>query len=133
MWKKIKSLGSATDQKCDIRQGISLFHNLKLYLVGVCIALGVFSIYQKKCKLHLFVFAFRWKYVIYGILEVNVQPKLQMWSWEHIRHHRKQVKNYKDMYKTKITSKKPNEEILKLLEVSHFPLKAEILFILLFS
>uniref|UniRef100_U3IBJ7 Vacuolar protein sorting 13 homolog A n=1 Tax=Anas platyrhynchos platyrhynchos TaxID=8840 RepID=U3IBJ7_ANAPP len=57
-----------------------------------------------------------WKYVIYGILEVNVQPKLQMWSWEHIRHHRKQVKNYKEMYKTKITSKKPNEEILKFLE-----------------
>ncbi|NWV17170.1 VP13A protein, partial [Origma solitaria] len=57
-----------------------------------------------------------WKYVIYGILEVNVQPKLQMWSWEHIWHHRKQVKNYKEMYKTKITSKKPNEEILKSLE-----------------
>uniref|UniRef100_A0A8B9CJP4 Vacuolar protein sorting 13 homolog A n=1 Tax=Anser brachyrhynchus TaxID=132585 RepID=A0A8B9CJP4_9AVES len=57
-----------------------------------------------------------WKYVIYGILEVNVQPKLQMWSWEHIRHHRKQVKNYKEMYKMKITSKKPNEEILKFLE-----------------
>uniref|UniRef100_A0A8C3E5Z7 Vacuolar protein sorting 13 homolog A n=1 Tax=Corvus moneduloides TaxID=1196302 RepID=A0A8C3E5Z7_CORMO len=57
-----------------------------------------------------------WKYIIYGILEVNVQPKLQMWSWEHISHHRKQVKNYKEMYKTKITSKKPNEEILKLLE-----------------
>ncbi|KAJ7420490.1 hypothetical protein WISP_48262 [Willisornis vidua] len=57
-----------------------------------------------------------WKYVIYGILEVNVQPKLQMWSWEHIRHHRKQVKNYKEMYKTKITSRKPHEEIIKLLE-----------------
>uniref|UniRef100_A0A8C3YAK4 Vacuolar protein sorting 13 homolog A n=1 Tax=Catharus ustulatus TaxID=91951 RepID=A0A8C3YAK4_CATUS len=57
-----------------------------------------------------------WKYVLDGILEVNVQPKLQMWSWEHISHHRKQVKNYKEMYKTKITSKKPNEEILKLLE-----------------
>uniref|UniRef100_A0A8C4VAK5 Vacuolar protein sorting 13 homolog A n=1 Tax=Falco tinnunculus TaxID=100819 RepID=A0A8C4VAK5_FALTI len=57
-----------------------------------------------------------WKYVIYGILEVNVQPKLRVWSWEHIRYHRKQVKNYKEMYKTKITSKKPNEEILKLLE-----------------
>ncbi|XP_010193034.1 PREDICTED: vacuolar protein sorting-associated protein 13A-like, partial [Mesitornis unicolor] len=57
-----------------------------------------------------------WKYIIYGILEVNVQPKLQMWSWEHIRHHRSQVKNYKEMYKTKITSKKPSEEILKLLE-----------------
>uniref|UniRef100_A0A8D2N8S8 Vacuolar protein sorting 13 homolog A n=1 Tax=Zonotrichia albicollis TaxID=44394 RepID=A0A8D2N8S8_ZONAL len=57
-----------------------------------------------------------WKYVIDGILKVNVQPKLQMWSWEHISHHRKQVKNYKELYKTKITSKKPNEEILKLLE-----------------
>uniref|UniRef100_A0A8D2NBI0 Vacuolar protein sorting 13 homolog A n=1 Tax=Zonotrichia albicollis TaxID=44394 RepID=A0A8D2NBI0_ZONAL len=59
-----------------------------------------------------------WKYVIDGILKVNVQPKLQMWSWEHISHHRKQVKNYKELYKTKITSKKPNEEILKLLEVT---------------
>ncbi|NXA14439.1 VP13A protein, partial [Sapayoa aenigma] len=57
-----------------------------------------------------------WKYVISGILEVNVQPKLQMWSWEHIWHHRKQVKNYKEMYKTKLTSKKPNEDILKWLE-----------------
>ncbi|OXB81709.1 UNVERIFIED_CONTAM: hypothetical protein H355_010270 [Colinus virginianus] len=57
-----------------------------------------------------------WKYVIYGILEVNVQRKLQMWSWEHIRHHRNQVKNYKELYRTKIISKKPNEEILKSLE-----------------
>ncbi|RLW05256.1 hypothetical protein DV515_00005324 [Chloebia gouldiae] len=57
-----------------------------------------------------------WKYAIRGILGVNVQPKLQMWSWEHISHHRKQVKNYKELYKTKITSKKPSEEILKLLE-----------------
>ncbi|KAF2983033.1 hypothetical protein EK904_011694 [Melospiza melodia maxima] len=57
-----------------------------------------------------------WKYVIDGVLKVNVQPKLQMWSWEHISHHRKQVKNYKELYKTKITSKKPSEEILKLLE-----------------
>ncbi|XP_050801389.1 intermembrane lipid transfer protein VPS13A [Gopherus flavomarginatus] len=57
-----------------------------------------------------------WKYIIKGILEVNVQPKLNMWSWEHIRHHRKQVKSYKEMYKMKITSKKPSEEIVKLLE-----------------
>ncbi|EMP30416.1 Vacuolar protein sorting-associated protein 13A [Chelonia mydas] len=57
-----------------------------------------------------------WKYIINGILEVNVQPKLNMWSWEHIRHHRKQVKNYKEMYKMKITSKNPSEEIVKLLE-----------------
>uniref|UniRef100_A0A8U8BU69 Uncharacterized protein n=1 Tax=Geospiza parvula TaxID=87175 RepID=A0A8U8BU69_GEOPR len=64
-----------------------------------------------------------WKYVIDGVLKVNVQPKLQMWSWEHISHHRKQVKNYKELYKTKITSKKTSEEILKLLEVSNFLLK----------
>ncbi|XP_066473905.1 intermembrane lipid transfer protein VPS13A isoform X2 [Tiliqua scincoides] len=57
-----------------------------------------------------------WKYLIYGILEVNVQPKLNMWSWEHIRYHRNQVKKYKDLYKTKITTKKPSEEIVKALE-----------------
>ncbi|XP_061483494.1 intermembrane lipid transfer protein VPS13A isoform X2 [Rhineura floridana] len=57
-----------------------------------------------------------WRYIIYGILEVNVQPKLQMWSWEHIHYHRNQVKNYKDLYKTKITSKKPAEECLNILE-----------------
>uniref|UniRef100_A0A8C3I6F1 Vacuolar protein sorting 13 homolog A n=1 Tax=Chrysemys picta bellii TaxID=8478 RepID=A0A8C3I6F1_CHRPI len=66
-----------------------------------------------------------WKYIIKGILEVNVQPKLNMWSWEHIRHHRKQVKNYKEMYKMKITSKKPSEEIVKLLEVSNFQFDIE--------
>uniref|UniRef100_A0A6J0T466 Intermembrane lipid transfer protein VPS13A isoform X2 n=1 Tax=Pogona vitticeps TaxID=103695 RepID=A0A6J0T466_9SAUR len=57
-----------------------------------------------------------WRYVIYGILEVNIQPKLQMWSWEHIHYHRNQVKSYKDLYKTKITSKKPAEECLHMLE-----------------
>uniref|UniRef100_A0A8C2TFF3 Vacuolar protein sorting 13 homolog A n=1 Tax=Coturnix japonica TaxID=93934 RepID=A0A8C2TFF3_COTJA len=57
-----------------------------------------------------------WKYVIYGILEVNVQRRLQVWSWEHIRHHRSQVKNYRELYRRKITSKKPTEEILKSLE-----------------
>uniref|UniRef100_A0A8D2LEQ8 Vacuolar protein sorting 13 homolog A n=1 Tax=Varanus komodoensis TaxID=61221 RepID=A0A8D2LEQ8_VARKO len=57
-----------------------------------------------------------WKYVIYGILEVNVQPKLQMWSWEHIHYHRNQIKNYKDLYKKKITTKKPADECLNKLE-----------------
>uniref|UniRef100_A0A8C0H0X3 Vacuolar protein sorting 13 homolog A n=1 Tax=Chelonoidis abingdonii TaxID=106734 RepID=A0A8C0H0X3_CHEAB len=64
-----------------------------------------------------------WKYIIKGILEVNVQPKLNMWSWEHIRYHRKQVKSYKEMYKMKITSKRPSEEIVKLLEVTKAGLK----------
>ncbi|XP_034728114.1 vacuolar protein sorting-associated protein 13A isoform X2 [Etheostoma cragini] len=57
-----------------------------------------------------------WFYVITSILEVDVKPRLQMWSWQHICTHRKMVKSYRDLYKTKITSKKPSEELLKALE-----------------
>nr|XP_020458048.1 vacuolar protein sorting-associated protein 13A isoform X1 [Monopterus albus] len=39
-----------------------------------------------------------------------------MWSWQHIERHRKMVKGYRELYKTKITSKKPSEELLKQLE-----------------
>lgn len=52
-----------------------------------------------------------------SILEVDVKPRLQMWSWQHIRRHRQTVKRYRELYKTKITSKKPSEELLKALEV----------------
>ncbi|XP_041643525.1 vacuolar protein sorting-associated protein 13A isoform X2 [Cheilinus undulatus] len=57
-----------------------------------------------------------WRYVITGILEVDVKPRLHMWSWDHIRCHRQKVKRYRELYKTKITSKKPSEELLKALE-----------------
>ncbi|KAL0979681.1 hypothetical protein UPYG_G00188180 [Umbra pygmaea] len=57
-----------------------------------------------------------WQYVINGILEVDVKPRLHMWSWQHIRHHRQTVKKYKQLYKDKITSKKPTEKLLKDLE-----------------
>ncbi|XP_041793933.1 vacuolar protein sorting-associated protein 13A isoform X1 [Chelmon rostratus] len=57
-----------------------------------------------------------WRYVITSILEVDVKPRLRMWSWQHIRHHRQMVKRYRELYKTKITSKKPSEELLKALE-----------------
>ncbi|XP_033475720.2 intermembrane lipid transfer protein VPS13A isoform X1 [Epinephelus lanceolatus] len=57
-----------------------------------------------------------WRYVITGILEVDVRPRLHMWSWQHIRSHRQMVKRYRELYKTKITSKKPSEELLKALE-----------------
>lgn len=59
----------------------------------------------------------RWNYVITGVLEVDVKPRLQMWSWQHIRRHRQTVKCYRELYKEKITSKKPSEELLKALEV----------------
>ncbi|XP_058492942.1 vacuolar protein sorting-associated protein 13A isoform X2 [Solea solea] len=57
-----------------------------------------------------------WNYVITGILEVDVKPRLHMWSWQHIRRHRFMIKHYRELYKTKITSKKPSEELLKQLE-----------------
>ncbi|AWP07199.1 putative vacuolar protein sorting-associated protein 13A [Scophthalmus maximus] len=57
-----------------------------------------------------------WNYVITAILEVDVKPRLHMWSWQHIRRHRCMVKRYRELYKTKITSKKPSEELLKQLE-----------------
>ncbi|KAJ8380883.1 hypothetical protein SKAU_G00016610 [Synaphobranchus kaupii] len=57
-----------------------------------------------------------WQYVITGILEVNVKPALQMWSWRLIKAHRQKVKRYRELYKIKITSKKPAEDILRQLE-----------------
>ncbi|XP_045891706.1 vacuolar protein sorting-associated protein 13A isoform X2 [Micropterus dolomieu] len=57
-----------------------------------------------------------WKYVITSILEVDVKPRLHMWSWPHIRHHRQMVKCYRKLYKNKITSKKPSEDLIKSLE-----------------
>ncbi|XP_015828201.3 intermembrane lipid transfer protein VPS13A isoform X1 [Nothobranchius furzeri] len=57
-----------------------------------------------------------WKYVIRGILEVDVKPRLHMWSWKRIQRHRKTAKCYRELYKTKITSKKPSDELLKQLE-----------------
>ncbi|KAM7018715.1 intermembrane lipid transfer protein VPS13A isoform 2-T2 [Tautogolabrus adspersus] len=57
-----------------------------------------------------------WKYIITGTLEVDVKPRLHMWSWDQIRCHRQMVKRYRELYKTKITSKKPSEELLKALQ-----------------
>uniref|UniRef100_A0A3B3B5S6 Chorein N-terminal domain-containing protein n=1 Tax=Oryzias melastigma TaxID=30732 RepID=A0A3B3B5S6_ORYME len=57
-----------------------------------------------------------WNYCITSILEVNVKPHLHMWSWQHIRRHRTTVQRYKDLYKIKITSKKPSDYLLKDLE-----------------
>uniref|UniRef100_A0A8C9A7I5 Vacuolar protein sorting 13 homolog A n=1 Tax=Prolemur simus TaxID=1328070 RepID=A0A8C9A7I5_PROSS len=57
-----------------------------------------------------------WAYAIHGILEVNISPTLRMWSWKHIHEHRQKVKKYKELYKKKLTSKKPSGEILMSLE-----------------
>ncbi|KAI4542199.1 hypothetical protein MG293_007578, partial [Ovis ammon polii] len=57
-----------------------------------------------------------WSYAILGILEVNIRPHLRMWSWKHIREHRQKMKQYKELYKKKLISKKPSGELLNTLE-----------------
>uniref|UniRef100_A0A667HHP2 Vacuolar protein sorting 13 homolog A n=1 Tax=Lynx canadensis TaxID=61383 RepID=A0A667HHP2_LYNCA len=57
-----------------------------------------------------------WTYAIHGILEVNVCPRLRMWSWKYIREHRQKMKQYKELYKKKITTKKPTGELLLSLQ-----------------
>ncbi|XP_019503831.1 PREDICTED: vacuolar protein sorting-associated protein 13A [Hipposideros armiger] len=57
-----------------------------------------------------------WAYAIHGILEVNVCPHLRMWSWKHIKEHRKKMKQYKELYKKKLINKKPSDELLNSLE-----------------
>ncbi|XP_023658646.1 intermembrane lipid transfer protein VPS13A isoform X2 [Paramormyrops kingsleyae] len=57
-----------------------------------------------------------WQYIITSIMEVNVKPRLHMWSWNHICQHRQKVKSYKELYKKKIISKKPSEDLVKKLE-----------------
>ncbi|XP_062310041.1 LOW QUALITY PROTEIN: vacuolar protein sorting-associated protein 13A [Osmerus eperlanus] len=68
-------------------------------------------------RVHVHTNAFQWwQYVITGIMEVDVKPRLHMWSWKHIKRHRVTVKRYRERYKEKITSKKPPDTLLKELE-----------------
>ncbi|XP_078286094.1 intermembrane lipid transfer protein VPS13C isoform X3 [Rhinoraja longicauda] len=58
-----------------------------------------------------------WKYVVTGILEVHLRRKYRMWSWDHIKRHRQNLKAYKVAYKNKLTQTKPSEELLKQLQI----------------
>ncbi|XP_062927043.1 intermembrane lipid transfer protein VPS13C isoform X1 [Mobula hypostoma] len=57
-----------------------------------------------------------WKYAVTGILEVHLRRKYHLWSWDHIKHHRQNLKSYKMAYKSKLTQTKPSEELLKQLQ-----------------
>ncbi|KAK2119676.1 hypothetical protein P7K49_001062 [Saguinus oedipus] len=76
-----------------------------------------FQIYYGKLDLFFLCPEVMWAYAIHGVLEVNVCPRLRMWSWSHIRKHRQKMKQYKELYKKKLTSKKPPGELLVSLEV----------------
>ncbi|XP_060693948.1 vacuolar protein sorting-associated protein 13A isoform X1 [Hemiscyllium ocellatum] len=57
-----------------------------------------------------------WAYAINGILEEKIKPALNAWSWRHIRKHRQTLRNYRSLYKSRIKTKKPDEELLSALE-----------------
>ncbi|XP_067886095.1 vacuolar protein sorting-associated protein 13A [Heterodontus francisci] len=57
-----------------------------------------------------------WAYAINAILEENIKPAVNAWSWKHIQKHRQKVKNYRKLYKTRIKAKKPDEELINTLE-----------------
>ncbi|XP_048449432.1 vacuolar protein sorting-associated protein 13A [Rhincodon typus] len=57
-----------------------------------------------------------WAYAINGILEENIKPALNAWSWRHIRKHRQKLRNYRSLYKSRIKTKKPDEELISTLE-----------------
>uniref|UniRef100_A0A4W3I075 Vacuolar protein sorting 13 homolog A n=1 Tax=Callorhinchus milii TaxID=7868 RepID=A0A4W3I075_CALMI len=52
-----------------------------------------------------------WKYAINGILEEDVKPVFESWSWKHIQKHRQKINRYKGCYKTKITTMKPDDDL----------------------
>uniref|UniRef100_A0A8C7Q7C0 Vacuolar protein sorting 13 homolog A n=1 Tax=Oncorhynchus mykiss TaxID=8022 RepID=A0A8C7Q7C0_ONCMY len=72
--------------------------------------------YRPIVTVTLLVFSSRWQYVIMGIMEVDVKPRLHMWSWQCIHRHRQTVKCYRALYKSKITNKKPTEKLLREVE-----------------
>ncbi|XP_041042655.1 vacuolar protein sorting-associated protein 13A isoform X2 [Carcharodon carcharias] len=57
-----------------------------------------------------------WAYAINGILEENIKPALNAWSWKHIQKHRQKIKNYRNIYKSRIKTKKPDEELISTLK-----------------
>ncbi|XP_069786597.1 intermembrane lipid transfer protein VPS13A isoform X2 [Narcine bancroftii] len=57
-----------------------------------------------------------WTYAINSILKENIKPRLEGWSWKHIRMHRQKIKKYRKVYKSRITKKKPEEELISELE-----------------
>jgi len=49
-----------------------------------------------------------------------VKRRHRMWSWPVIKEHRDLCKKYRDLYKTKLVTKKPSTQLLADLEVCVF-------------
>lgn len=61
-----------------------------------------------------------WKYAYNSIIEASVSHRSNMWSWNHIKEHRRKVRAYKKLYKEKLKQKKPPQDLLdKLMEMEN--------------
>ena len=56
-----------------------------------------------------------WKFAFDCVYEEEVMRRINNWSWEHMKNHVKNCKEYRRFYKEKLTSKKISEELLDVL------------------
>ncbi|XP_064596167.1 intermembrane lipid transfer protein VPS13C-like [Liolophura sinensis] len=57
-----------------------------------------------------------WHFAYKSVLEETVRRRRRMWSWEHISHHRRTMKQYRQAYIQKLDQKKISAETQKKLE-----------------
>lgn len=69
------------------------------------------------------LFSHRWRFAYTCVLEDTVRRRRAMWSWKNIKEHRALCRHYRNIYKTRLLTTKPSNELLADLEVSvSFPL-----------
>ncbi|XP_072019770.1 intermembrane lipid transfer protein VPS13A-like [Amphiura filiformis] len=57
-----------------------------------------------------------WHYAYNCVLEETVRRRHKMWSWEHIRKHRRMCKEYTEAYLKKLDTSKPGKDMIENLE-----------------
>ncbi|OQV22887.1 Vacuolar protein sorting-associated protein 13A [Hypsibius exemplaris] len=58
-----------------------------------------------------------WQYAKRCVLEADVKPRLEGWSWSHIKVHREKLRRYRILYATKLVNAKPAQNVLDELEI----------------
>ncbi|VDP09548.1 unnamed protein product [Soboliphyme baturini] len=59
---------------------------------------------------------FAWHFAYTCILNEDIRRKARNWSWDHIREHRQLLKEYRNMWISKLTVRKLSSEVLKRIE-----------------
>ena len=57
-----------------------------------------------------------WHFAFRCIVETDIQRRKTNWSWEHMKETRRLCKLYADVYKQKLTAKKPTQQLLDAVE-----------------